>query len=73
MLAVALLVLGGQVLVGLAPILAEVRGWILEVPVAAGARGILLGVAIGTVLTGLRLLLGVDGASLERWRGGRLE
>jgi len=34
--------------------------WILEVPVVAGQRGILLGVALGTIATGLRLLLGVE-------------
>lgn len=39
---------------------AEARAWIMEVPAMAGARGILIGVALGTVLTGLRLLLGFD-------------
>lgn len=34
--------------------------WILEVPAVAGQRGILLGVALGTLATGLRLLLGVE-------------
>ena len=34
--------------------------WILEVPAVAGQRGILLGVALGTIATGLRLLLGVE-------------
>jgi len=38
----------------------ETRDWILGVPVLAGARGILLGLALGTVVTGLRLLLGVE-------------
>lgn len=60
MLVVAVIVLGGQVLAGLVPVLPELRDWILAVPVAAGARGILLGVALGAVLTGIRLLLGVE-------------
>ena len=38
----------------------ETRDWILGVPVLAGARGILLGLALGTVVTGLRLLLGAE-------------
>ncbi len=38
----------------------ETRDWILGVPVLAGARGILLGLALGTVVTGLRLLLGIE-------------
>jgi hypothetical protein len=56
------------VLVGLAPIyafgdiplLSSIRTWIAEVPAMAGARGILLGVALGTVATGLRILIGAD-------------
>jgi hypothetical protein len=60
MLVVAVIVLAGQVLAGLVPVLPELRDWILAVPVAAGARGILLGVALGTVLTSIRLLLGVE-------------
>jgi len=60
MLGVALLVLIGQMTVGLLPILPEVKEWILDVPTMAGVRGILLGVAIGAILTGLRLLLGVE-------------
>jgi hypothetical protein len=40
--------------------LSEAREWIMAVPVVAGARGIILGVALATVVTGLRLLLGVD-------------
>ena len=40
--------------------LSEARDWVMAVPVVAGARGIILGVALATVVTGLRLLLGVD-------------
>lgn len=34
--------------------------WLVEVPVSAGARGILIGVALGTVTVGARVLLGQD-------------
>ena len=60
MLVVALVVLVGQVTVGLVPILPDLRDWILDVPTMAGVRGILLGVALGALLTGIRLLLGVE-------------
>jgi len=60
MLLVALLVLAGQVTLGLLPLLPEIRDWILNVPAMAGVRGILLGVGLGAVLTGVRLLLGVE-------------
>jgi uncharacterized membrane protein len=60
LLVVALLVLAGQVSFGLLPVLPQLRDWILDVPALAGMRGILLGVALGTVLTGIRLLLGVE-------------
>ncbi len=43
-----------------APLLAEFRDWILRVPALAGARGILLGVALGTIATGIRILTGSD-------------
>lgn len=36
------------------------RDLIMRVPVTAGIRGILLGVSLGTVATGLRVLLGAD-------------
>ena len=36
------------------------KEWLLRVPSEAGLRGILLGVALGAVATGVRLLLGVD-------------
>lgn len=37
-----------------------IRPWLTEVPAVAGARGILLGVALGTIAAGLRVLMGVD-------------
>jgi hypothetical protein len=43
-----------------APLLGEVRAWITQVPAVAGSRGILLGVALGTIATGLRILIGSD-------------
>ncbi|HID61355.1 MAG TPA: hypothetical protein EYP49_01210 [Anaerolineae bacterium] len=60
----ALLVITGLiVLLGQVPLwgaLTTLKEHILEVPVMAGTRGILLGVALGTVATGLRVLLGID-------------
>ena len=40
--------------------LPAVKDWVFDVPMLAGMRGILLGVALGTLATGLRVLLGVD-------------
>jgi hypothetical protein len=37
-----------------------VRDWITQVPAMAGARGILLGIALGTIATGIRILMGAD-------------
>lgn len=36
------------------------REWLIAVPASAGARGILLGVALGTVTIGLRVITGVE-------------
>ncbi|NIV32140.1 MAG: hypothetical protein GWN58_22465, partial [Anaerolineae bacterium] len=60
MLIVVILVLLGQVTLGLVPVLPKLKDWILDVPAMAGVRGILLGVALGALLTGIRLLLGVE-------------
>ena len=56
------------VLIGLAPVyaygdvplLTSLRNWIAQVPAMAGGRGILIGVALGTIATGLRVLVGAD-------------
>lgn len=42
------------------PGLSELRNWMLKIPVLAGTRGILLGVGLGTLAAGLRILIGVD-------------
>ena len=42
------------------PLLSDVSGWISRVIATAGARGILFGVALGTIATGLRILIGAD-------------
>lgn len=58
MLIAALIVLLGQT--PLVSLLADAKAWALSVPSTAGVRGILLGVALGTIATGLRLLIGMD-------------
>jgi len=62
MLVVGLIVLLGQVPIGAAiwGKLASAKDWLLSYPSTGGARGIILGAALGAVLTGLRVLLGVD-------------
>lgn len=39
---------------------AALNDWIIQVPVNAGTRGLLIGIAIGTVAVGARVLLGQD-------------
>ncbi len=58
MLIAALIVFLGQV--PLLPVFADAREWVLRVPSEAGVRGILLGVALGTLATSLRLIVGMD-------------
>jgi hypothetical protein len=40
--------------------LSDFRTWITHVPAVAGARGLLIGVVLGIVATGLRILMGSD-------------
>ncbi len=42
------------------PFLQMIREWILKVPALGGARGLLLGIALGAITTGIRILLGTD-------------
>lgn len=62
-----IIVLLGQVPVGfqLWPDFPLVKEWVMRVPATAGARGIILGVALGTIATGLRILLGTDRPYIE--------
>lgn len=41
-------------------LLAQARNWLMAVPVTAGARGLLLGIALATLVAGLRILVGQD-------------
>jgi hypothetical protein len=62
-LVTVLVVLLGSVplfLIGEVTPLSALRSWLSQVPAVAGARGLLLGVALGTMATGLRILMGVD-------------
>jgi hypothetical protein len=58
-LVLLILLVGALPLPGLG-LIASVRDWLLAVPVSAGARGILLGIALATVVTGVRVLIGQD-------------
>ena len=42
------------------PMLNNAINWFTRVLASAGARGILLGIALGTITTGLRILIGAD-------------
>jgi len=53
------------VLVGWIPfddmdVLRDVRDWVVRVPASAGTRGLLIGVGLGTLIVGVRVLLGRD-------------
>ena len=56
---VVVALLGSVPLIGFAW-LADVRAWLIAVPGMAGTRGLLLGVALGTVITSLRVILSSD-------------
>ncbi len=58
MLLAALVVFIGQA--PLVNVMTQAREWVLSVPSTAGVRGILLGVALGTIATGVRLIAGMD-------------
>lgn len=40
--------------------LKQISDWLMTVPVSGGARGILLGIALATVVTGIRIVVGQD-------------
>lgn len=55
-----LIVLAGALPLSPLAALSAARDWLLAVPVSAGARGILLGIALATIVTGVRVLIGQD-------------
>jgi hypothetical protein len=63
----ALVVLLGQTPAGalLWEELPAIKDWVFDVPVLAGTRGILIGVSLGTLATGIRVLFGVDRPYVE--------
>lgn len=59
MAALVVVLLGYNTLSGMG-FLSAIRDWLLAVPVHAGMRGLLIGIAIGVVAVGVRLLIGQD-------------
>lgn len=58
---VVLIILGSITIPGIEiQALQDVKNWIAQTWAGAGARGILLGIALGTMATGIRILLGVE-------------
>jgi hypothetical protein len=57
---IALLALSSPYITGDIPALASLRSFISEVLATGGARGILLGVALGAVATAVRIFMGAD-------------
>ncbi|MDQ7025577.1 MAG: hypothetical protein Q9P01_04180 [Anaerolineae bacterium] len=58
-LTVEIVLIGALPLPGI-ELLTSVTDWLMRVPVTAGTRGILLGIALATLVTGLRVLIGQD-------------
>jgi hypothetical protein len=62
-LATAVLILLGSVTLPFGqnvPIITDISLWVKQTLAVGGARGILIGVALGTLTTGLRVLFGID-------------
>jgi hypothetical protein len=57
--ALLIVLIGALPLEGLG-VVAEVRDWIIQVPASAGARGLLIGIALGAIVTAVRVLIGQD-------------
>jgi hypothetical protein len=58
--AVMLIVLLGTIPLSSIDPIRQLSEWLMTVPVSGGARGILLGIALATVVTGIRVLVGQD-------------
>ncbi|MBE2183766.1 MAG: hypothetical protein IAE89_10105 [Anaerolineae bacterium] len=46
-------------------VMSEIRAWMVAVPASAGARGLLIGIALAAVVTGMRALIGQERAYRE--------
>jgi hypothetical protein len=55
-----LIVLIGAIPLSQLGIFTAIGDWLMQVPVNAGARGILLGIALATIVAGVRVLIGQD-------------
>lgn len=65
LLVAAVIIMLGQVPVGAyLPGVPEIATWILEVPTTAAKRAIILGVALGSIATALRIIFGIERAYL---------
>lgn len=63
---VLLIVLVGWIPLSSLGFFSGLRDWLLEIPTTAGARGILIGIALGTITVGLRTLIGQEQAFREK-------
>jgi hypothetical protein len=59
-LLVVLVVLVGWLPLTLTRPIGALREWLITVPAAAGARGIVIGIALATVVVGARVLMGIE-------------
>jgi hypothetical protein len=57
---VVLIILIGALPLRATSVFTTLRDWLMNVPVNAGARGILLGIALATLIAGVRVLIGQD-------------
>jgi len=64
--AVLLMMMNAPIFQVIWPSTLSIGEWIIEVPQATGMRGILIGVAIGTIATGVRILIGLEKFYLGR-------
>ena len=70
--ATLLLIAGALVMIGRVPIgdlmwhqLPVIADWIMDIPQMAAKRGILIGIALGMVVTSLRIILGIERSYLR--------
>jgi hypothetical protein len=64
--AIVVLVLAALPQAAALPLVGESVGWVSDYVALAGARGLLLGAALGAVVAGVRVLLGFDQPYLDR-------